>query len=128
MSRDNEEIDKINKIIGDKIFHLRLGRGKAREEISEMIGVSHQQLQKYENAKNRVSFGRLVLIARALNVSVNYFYDDCDLKNSEDPRITQHQRLCIEVSRNFMNIKSGKQQEAVSGLVKSLAQKEVKDE
>lgn len=42
--------------------------------MSEILGVSYQQLQKYENGNNRVSAGRLYLIAHVLKVDVGYFY------------------------------------------------------
>lgn len=42
--------------------------------MSEILGVSYQQLQKYENGSNRVSAGRLFLIGHVLKVDVGYFY------------------------------------------------------
>jgi transcriptional regulator with XRE-family HTH domain len=54
MGRKNSYLDKIDKFIGQKIYSLRLAKGLSREQLSKVIGVTHQQLQKYENGTNRV--------------------------------------------------------------------------
>jgi len=119
MARKNEYIQEVDQFVGDKIYSLRLAKGLSRQQLSEVIGVTHQQLQKYEKGTNRISVGRLVLIAKALGKTVNYFYEGLDSHESE-PILTQHQRMCIEVSRNFMKIRSADHQNAVNTLVRSL--------
>lgn len=84
------------------------------------IEVSHQQLQKYEKGTNRISVSRLTLIAKALSENIAYFFVDLDTSN-QDQVSTQHQRMCIQVSRNFMKIESAADQNAVHNLVKSLS-------
>lgn len=120
MARKNDLINKIDKFIGNKIYMLRLAKGLARQQLAEQISVTHQQLQKYEKGTNRISAGRLVLIAKALERSVNYFYAGFDNTVSEDEVLTQHQRMCIEVSRNFMKLQNPDHQNAVNTLIKSL--------
>jgi len=50
----------------------RLARGFTLAKVATEIGVTFQQLQKYENGVNRVSMGRLTRIGRALEVDVTY--------------------------------------------------------
>jgi transcriptional regulator with XRE-family HTH domain len=119
MARRHNDIDNYDKQIGRKIYELRLAMGLSRQELGEKIGVTHQQCQKYEKGTNRVSAGRLVLIAKVLNKSIDYFYENIDDQPKEVQ--THHQRMCIEVARNFMKIKNPVYQEAVNTLVKSLA-------
>ncbi len=119
MARKNDYIQEIDQFIGKKIYSLRLAKGLSRQQLAEVIGVTHQQLQKYEKGSNRISVGRLVLISRALDSSINYFYEGLEGKEVE-PMLTQHQRMCIEVSRNFMKIRSPEHQNAVNTLVRSL--------
>lgn len=119
MARRNEYIQEIDAFIGEKIYSLRLAKGLSRQQLAEVIGVTHQQLQKYEKGTNRISVGRLVLIAKALGKHSSYFYEGVDSKESE-PMLTQHQRMCIEVSRNFMKIRSSEHQNAINTLVRSL--------
>src|SRR5256885_9651145 len=60
--------------IGQKLRALRLDRGMSQSDLSNLIGVTFQQLQKYEKGANRVSAGRLMRIAAALHVPVTAFY------------------------------------------------------
>src|SRR5947209_16177532 len=60
--------------IGQKLRALRLDRGLSQGDLASEIGVTFQQLQKYEKGANRVSAGRLMRIAAALHVPVTAFY------------------------------------------------------
>ena len=121
MARRNDLIEEIDKVIGGRIYSLRLAKGLSRQQLSKLIGVTHQQLQKYEKGSNRISVGRLVLISKALDKNVSYFYEGVESSSNCEELITHHQRMCIEVSRNFMKIESTEHQNAVNTLVKSLA-------
>lgn len=123
MARHHNYIEHVDQCIGNKIYSLRLAKGLSRQELAEKIGVTHQQLQKYEKGINRISVGRLVLIAKALAKSVEFFYSDIDNSDNESVS-TQHQRMCIEVSRNFMKIQNPEHQQAVNSLIKSLVESE----
>ncbi|XVN43503.1 MAG: helix-turn-helix transcriptional regulator [Candidatus Rickettsia vulgarisii] len=120
MARKNEFLEKIDQFIGGKIYSLRLAKGYSRQQLAEVIGVTHQQLQKYEKGTNRISTGRLILIAKALDKTIDYFYQGLEEASSADPILTQHQRMCIEVSRNFMKIRNPEHQQAVNVLIRSL--------
>src|SRR5574343_2039695 len=119
MARKNDYIEEIDKLIGNKIYSLRLAKGLSRQQLSKVIGVTHQQLQKYEKGNNRISVGRLVLISKALDKNISYFYEGLETGNNETT-VTQHQRMCIEVSRHFMKIENTEHQNAVNTLIKSL--------
>src|SRR5947199_10041525 len=60
--------------IAQKLRALRLDRGLSQGDLAGKIGVTFQQLQKYEKGANRVSAGRLMRIAAALHVPVTAFY------------------------------------------------------
>ena len=116
----NKEIEKIDKVIGKKIQELRLGMGMSRQQLAEKIRVSNQQLQKYEKGINRISASRLVAVAKALGKPVAYFLQDAD-EEEYSAMPTEHQRMCLEVSRNFMRIKKPLYQDAVNVLARILA-------
>lgn len=118
MSRSIKKMEAIDSFVGNKIYSLRLALGLSRQQLSTMIGVTHQQLHKYEKGTNRISIGRLFLISQALGEDISCFYEGFTRKG--EAVLTQHQRMCIELSRNFMRIKSAKHQSAVNSLVKSL--------
>lgn len=120
MARKSEFTEKVDKIIGIKIHELRISMGLSRQQLAAKIGVTHQQLQKYEKGTNRISAGRLMAIAKALGKTVAFFFDNVEEGHEALP--SQHQRMCIEVSRNFMKIKSPMHQNAINLLVRTLAE------
>ena len=65
---------KIDKIVGRNILSMRLARGLSRNTVSSEIGVSSQQLVKYEQGVNRISAGTLLLVAKILKVTIEDFY------------------------------------------------------
>jgi transcriptional regulator with XRE-family HTH domain len=60
--------------IGRKIRALRIERGLSQSGLAEGIGLTFQQVQKYEKGTNRVSAGRLQKIADMLDTPVMFFY------------------------------------------------------
>lgn len=65
----------INKEIGGKIRQLRKGWGLSQSELAEKIGVSFQQVQKYEKGSTRVSVVRLQQISEILGVDITSFFE-----------------------------------------------------
>lgn len=118
MARRDSFTDKVNKAVGGRVGELRITMGLSRQQLGEKIDVTHQQLQKYEKGTNRISVGRLAVIAKALNKPIDCFFEGID-KGEELP--TQHQRMCIEVSRNFLKINNREYQDAVNILVRILS-------
>lgn len=109
----------IDDYVGGRIRERRIMLGLTQQKLAEMIGVSYQQAHKYERGVNRLSAGRLFEVARALSVPLTYFFEGF---GEDGPRqITPHQRMLLEIARNFAEIRSEKQQEAVSQLVRALA-------
>ena len=130
MARKVEHIEQIDRHIGVKIQELRLAHGMSRQDLGGHIEVTHQQLQKYEMGINRVSAGRLALIAQCLGTSVSTFYEGLDSKLSSvksDIDLNQNQRMCIEVSRNFLRIKNPDHKDAINSLVRILAKSELNE-
>ena len=64
--------------IGLRIRQVRKKQRISQEELGKKIGVSFQQVQKYENGHNRISASRLVQVANVLAVSVNFFLDQAE--------------------------------------------------
>lgn len=125
MSRNTKETNNINKIIGNRIYNVRLSRGLSRAKLAKEINVTHQQIAKYENGSNKISATRLYLISIALDTPIISFYDNIDQHTPLDEVSTQHQRLCLDLSTNFMRIKSHKIQKAFSDLVKNFVNEEI---
>jgi transcriptional regulator with XRE-family HTH domain len=74
--------------LGERIRRARELRGVSQEKLSAMLGLSFQQVQKYERAENRVSATRLVAIAKALAFPLTFFVDDGFEDGGEIPQFT----------------------------------------
>jgi transcriptional regulator with XRE-family HTH domain len=62
--------------VGARIRQRRTLLGMSQEKLGEAIGLTFQQVQKYERGANRVGSSRLFDLARVLDVSVGYFFED----------------------------------------------------
>lgn len=60
--------------LGERIRLARLTAGLSQGELGAAIGVSSQQIQKYENGANRISASRLMRLASAVNIDIRQFF------------------------------------------------------
>ena len=67
--------NQIDRHVGSRVRMRRLLLGMSQEKLGEAVGVTFQQLQKYEKGTNRISAGRLLVISRALRMPVSRFFD-----------------------------------------------------
>jgi transcriptional regulator with XRE-family HTH domain len=106
--------------VGARIRERRVMLGLSQQQLAQMIGVTYQQAHKYERGLNRISAGRLYEIAQVLRVPVSWFFDG--LAASDQPvEMSQRQRMCLELARNFAAIDNEKHQEALSQMARALA-------
>lgn len=65
----------IDLAIGEKIKAKRLEAGLGQNDLAKMLGITFQQLQKYEKGVNRVSAASLYKISLCLNCDISFFFD-----------------------------------------------------
>ncbi len=70
----------IDILIGKRIRHRRISMSLSQKELGSHLGVSFQQIQKYEKGFNRVSAGCLLKIAQKMEVPISFFYADIATK------------------------------------------------
>lgn len=70
--------DVIDDVIAAKVTARRRAQGVSQSTLAEKIGVSFQQVQKYETGENRIAASRLLRIARALESKITDFIPDED--------------------------------------------------
>ena len=73
----------IDAIVGTRVRQRRTLLGMSQEKLGEAIGLTFQQVQKYERGTNRISASRLFELARVLEVAVSFFFDDIQDPASE---------------------------------------------
>ena len=69
-------IDPVDKLVGQNIRIFRTAKGISQTELGSAVGVTVQQIQKYENGANRVGSSRLFKIAEVLEVPIGRFFDN----------------------------------------------------
>lgn len=88
--------------IGKKIKEFRKHKGLSQEGLAELIGVSFQQVQKYESGVNRLNTDNLQAIANTLSVPVASFFEDQPI---ESLGISDQERNLLESFRSIKNSK-----------------------
>ena len=92
--------------VGQRIRARRMAKGMSQTELGNLLGVTFQQVQKYEKGVNRVGAGRLVRVGEALDVPVSFFFGATDA-GSEDTRAilgfldTSYSLRLLRASRAF---------------------------
>jgi transcriptional regulator with XRE-family HTH domain len=86
---DRQSPHSVDILVGNRIRMRRAQKSISQTSLGAALGVSFQQVQKYEKGTNRVSCSRLVEIAQVLDVSVSYFFQE----GRSDPDISAVQQL-----------------------------------
>jgi transcriptional regulator with XRE-family HTH domain len=76
--------DPVDVEVGHRIRIQRLARGMSQTALANHLGVTFQQVQKYEKGVNRVGAGRLTRIAEVLGVPVNAFFTGKEMLDEEE--------------------------------------------
>src|SRR3954469_1207021 len=112
--------DELDVALGAAVRLRRRTIGMSQEALAERCGVSFQQIQKYENGANRISFSRLVQISRALRCRVTDLmdvFDGADKETAEDldlltrmrtpgalELLSAYEKLAPEVRSSLVNL------------------------
>ncbi len=70
-----KKANPIDAQVGNRVRIRRMLIGMSQERLGDTLGLTFQQIQKYEKGINRIGAGRLFEIARILGVPIDYFYD-----------------------------------------------------
>ena len=119
----------VDRHVGLRLRMRRKELGISQEKLAEAIGLTFQQVQKYERAANRVSASKLWEMARALSTSIGYFYeglgDTLETPGSNLPRESMQDFLMtpegLELAATFPRIPRGKVRRRVLDLVRAMA-------
>lgn len=105
----------LDRHVGRRVRLRRTLLGLTQQELGEQIGVTFQQIQKYERGTNRISASRLWEIARVLKVPVSFFFEDFQEDAETLPQSSGDNAISTEELRLLVafNRLSKKQQAAI---------------
>jgi transcriptional regulator with XRE-family HTH domain len=117
----------IDKHVGGRVRVRRLMLGLSQGKIADALGLTFQQVQKYEKGTNRISASRLHQLASILQVPIPFFFDDAPARpqdkaaspNYVDDFLATHDGLTL--TRAFMCIEDSKLRRRIVKLVEQLA-------
>lgn len=127
-----KQANPIDIQVGNRVRIRRMLIGMSQERLGDLLGLTFQQVQKYEKGVNRIGAGRLFEMSRILNVPVDFFYEGVNAQSAQPGADGEGAPVMefvssgegMQLSLAFMKIKDGKVRKRVLDLVKSLADEE----
>jgi len=120
--------------VGNRVRMRRMLVGMSQEKLGNALGLTFQQVQKYEKGANRVSASRLYQMASTLGVPIQFFFDDMPVltRNKETDGLAEHSNAGVlmdflnssegfQLSRAFSAIEDAVVRRRLLDLVKSLS-------
>ena len=121
MTKVKEGPQPVDCLVGRRVRMLRVARGLSQTELGREIGVTFQQVQKYERGTNRISASKLHDIARILGVEVAYLFGDAAHPENGDTDLPR--RVDLLVAQALSKLPEGHLKQQLTELILALAQK-----
>jgi len=129
-----KQANPIDAQVGNRVRIRRMLIGMSQEKLGDLLGLTFQQVQKYEKGVNRIGAGRLYEISRILGVPIDFFYEGVAAvpepagfaESRGAPPVMEFVSSGegLQLSLAFMKIKDPKVRKRMLDLVKSLAEDE----
>ncbi len=128
----------IDKHVGSRVRMRRMFVGMSQEKLGESLGLTFQQVQKYEKGTNRIGASRLQQIAKVLGVPVEFFFDGAPAADgvaggfAEAPSSSYVSDFLstsegVQLTKAFIRIKDATMRRRIVDLVVALADTEGED-
>ena len=119
----------IDRFVGSRVRLRRTALGVTQERLAQALGITFQQVQKYEKGANRIGAGRLQEIARVLDAPPSFFYEGAPEIVSTGVREPAHTSATsvmlpaegLQLIKAFMTIRDDRLRSSVLDLVRALA-------
>jgi len=127
----------IDKHVGSRVRMRRMMLGMSQEKLGDALGLTFQQVQKYEKGTNRIGASRLQQIALILQVPVSFFFEGAPLAPGDQPTPGMSEAPSpayvsdflatsdgLSLTKSFMRIKNSKLRRRIVDLVEQIAGEE----
>ena len=129
-----KDIHPVDVFVGQRLRQRRISLGITQEDMANALGLSFQQVQKYEKGTNRVSASRLYELAQVLDVPVQFFFDGAGNDEeagmqealAEDPHLSPFLDFVssgqgIQLNSAFLQIDDRKMRRDVLAMIEGIA-------
>lgn len=124
----------IDQYVGERVRIRRVSLGLSQQAVAERLGLTFQQIQKYEKGKNRIGSSRLYQLSQLLKVDIGYFFEGLDA-GDEALAVTREiaaafdsvspqfgSREFVELNRGYWRIPTPEMRRAVLSLIELVAE------
>ncbi|RVU18031.1 helix-turn-helix domain-containing protein [Methylobacterium oryzihabitans] len=118
-----KQTTEVDRLVGVRITALRKAKGLSQTALGNAVGVTFQQVQKYEKGQNRVGAGRLREIARLLEVPVSAFFEDRAEETGGDDNVFGFLNVpgAIDLLRAYVQVEDDQMRREVLSITRSAA-------
>jgi transcriptional regulator with XRE-family HTH domain len=120
--------DQIDKYVGSRVRMRRMMLEMSQTELGDSLGLTFQQVQKYEKGTNRIGASRIHQLSQILQVPISFFFDGAPIAGRAPPPAYVPDFLCssdgLRLAQAFMGIKSVKLRQHIVNLVKEIESSE----
>ena len=114
----NPSAQDVARFVGARMRQRRIELGLSQQGLAMLLGVTYQQIHKYETGVSQLASVRLFALAVALDVDIGYFFEG--LGAGSEPN--QGQRVILDLVRDFRAITCAKRKEALLLLARTLSE------
>ena len=129
--------NSVDENVGMQLRQRRSLLGLSQEKLAEQVGITFQQIQKYENGANRISASRLYEFSKVLDIPVSFFFEGSNEQNNnrtvfglgendqaafEGPEDVMKRKETLELIRVYYSIENPKLRKDLFKLVRSMAE------
>ena len=113
----------IDIYVGKRVRFKRKMVGLTQSDLGERVGLTFQQIQKYEKGENRISASKLFQIAQILKTSVSFFFDGYreNVANDSMEEKTIDDKQSVNLVQSFKSIKNPKLKKRIMMLIESVS-------
>jgi transcriptional regulator with XRE-family HTH domain len=121
------EIHPVDRLVGQRVRLARLARGFSQTKLANALGVTFQQLQKYEKGTNRVSASKLFEIARTLEVDIGSFFQEPTEPNAVEQTIEEADagllgRIDSQIVRKLSKLQNNEVKRRLYGVIDAIVE------
>lgn len=127
LKKTSRRLDPLDVLVGKRIRTQRLARKMSQSELGKHLGITFQQIQKYESGVNRVGAGRLQSIAKMFELPVSVFFgedsatQDASVETNETVLNFLNTARAMKLVKDFSRVKDPAMQQAIVALVEKIA-------
>ena len=113
--------DPIDVAVGERLRIRRTLMGLSQSSLADDLGLTFQQVQKYEKGANRISASKLYNMAILLDVPVSYFFDGVERNDNDQHDVSISKRETLELVRAFYKIDNPETRQSLVALIKAMS-------